>query len=82
VTLTDGAARAAGTRRAPRSTRSYRMDEKDFKKHLADLVHGHHHPEQHDWSLDSAVRTSKKESGASASKTAKRTARKPRRRAK
>jgi hypothetical protein len=28
------------------------MDEKDFKKHLQDLVHGHHHPEEHDWSPD------------------------------
>jgi hypothetical protein len=28
---------------------SQRMDEKDFKKHLQDLVHGHHHPEEHDW---------------------------------
>jgi hypothetical protein len=26
-----------------------RMDEKDFKKHLQDLVRGHHHPEEHDW---------------------------------
>ena len=25
------------------------MDEKDFKKHLRDLVHGHHHPAEHDW---------------------------------
>jgi hypothetical protein len=25
------------------------MDEKDFKKHLRDLAHGHHHPEEHDW---------------------------------
>ena len=25
------------------------MDEKKFKKHLADLAHGHHHPEEHDW---------------------------------
>jgi hypothetical protein len=25
------------------------MDEKDFKKHLQDLAHGHHHPEEHDW---------------------------------
>ena len=25
------------------------MDEKQFKKHLADLAHGHHHPEEHDW---------------------------------
>ena len=26
------------------------MDEKDFKKHLRDLAHGHHHPEEHEWS--------------------------------
>jgi hypothetical protein len=25
------------------------MDEKSFKKHLKDLAHGHHHPEEHDW---------------------------------
>jgi hypothetical protein len=25
------------------------MDEKDFKKHLKDLVHGRHRPEEHDW---------------------------------
>jgi len=25
------------------------MDEKSFKKHLQDLAHGHHHPEEHDW---------------------------------
>ena len=23
------------------------MDERDFKKHLRDLVHGHHDPEEH-----------------------------------
>ena len=28
------------------------MDEKQFKKHLADLAHGHHHPEEHDWDDD------------------------------
>jgi len=28
------------------------MDEKNFKKHLAALAHGHHHPEEHDWSPD------------------------------
>jgi hypothetical protein len=33
--------------RYPRS-----MDEKQFKKHLADLAHGHHHPEEHDWNDD------------------------------
>jgi hypothetical protein len=25
------------------------MDAKASKKHLADLVHGHHHPEEHVW---------------------------------
>src|SRR4051794_33496062 len=25
------------------------MDEHDFKRHLKDLAHGHHHPEEHDW---------------------------------
>lgn len=25
------------------------MNELEFKHHLKDLVHGHHHPEEHDW---------------------------------
>ncbi len=25
------------------------MNEQEFKHHLKDLVHGHHHPEEHDW---------------------------------
>jgi hypothetical protein len=25
------------------------MNELEFKRHLKDLVRGHHHPEQHDW---------------------------------
>jgi hypothetical protein len=29
------------------------MDEKQFKKHLSDLAHGHHHPEEHDWADNS-----------------------------
>ena len=32
------------------------MDEKDFKKHLKELAHGHHHPEEHDWPESGAVR--------------------------
>jgi hypothetical protein len=35
------------------------MDEKSFKKHLQDLVHGHHRPEEHDWSERGAARTAK-----------------------
>jgi len=25
------------------------MDEAEFKRHLSDLAHGHHHPEEHEW---------------------------------
>jgi hypothetical protein len=25
------------------------MNEAEFKRHLKDLAHGHHHPEEHDW---------------------------------
>jgi len=32
------------------------MDEKEFKKHLVDLAHGHHHPEEHDWAGDGAAK--------------------------
>ena len=43
------------------------MDEKDFKKHLQDLVHGHHHPEEHDWGNGAAPAKAK----AAAKKPAK-----------
>ncbi len=46
------------------------MDEKDFKKHLQDLVHGHHHPEEHDWAPDSNVRKTGVSSGTKTVKTA------------
>ena len=37
------------------------MDEKDFKKHLQDLAHGHHHPEEHDWkAVDKPAKPAKK----------------------
>lgn len=58
------------------------MDEKDFKKHLADLVHGHHHPEEHDWSPDYNVRKAEPHVDAQGSKPAKSVARKIKRRAK
>jgi hypothetical protein len=32
------------------------MDEKDFKKHLQDPAHGHHHPEEHDWGSDARTK--------------------------
>jgi hypothetical protein len=25
------------------------MNDADFKRHLKNLAHGHHHPEEHDW---------------------------------
>jgi len=25
------------------------MNELDFRRHLKDMVHGHHHVEEHDW---------------------------------
>jgi hypothetical protein len=54
------------------------MDEKDFKKHLKDLAHGHHHPEEHDWPATGAVRAVEKSAKTSKPKARarKRTARK------
>ncbi len=53
------------------------MDEKDFKKHLQDLAHGHHHPEEHDWPETGAVRTVAKTTAkrAPAKKAARKTKR-------
>jgi hypothetical protein len=34
------------------------MNDETFKRHLKDLAHGHHHPEEHDW--DGTARPSKK----------------------
>jgi hypothetical protein len=36
------------------------MNELEFKRHLKDLVHGHHHPEEHDWNDGSAPSSTKK----------------------
>jgi len=53
------------------------MNEQEFKRHLKDLVHGHHHPEEHDWeSLGSAKKTAARRAGhpkrAAAKKASKR----------
>ena len=37
------------------------MDEKDFRKHLADLAHGHHHTEEHDWDEKSTAKVAGRE---------------------
>jgi hypothetical protein len=34
------------------------MNELEFKRHLKAMVHGHHHPEEHDW--DSSGKPQKK----------------------
>ena len=47
------------------------MDEKDFKKHLKDLAHGHHHPEEHDWATGAAPAKTKAKAKAVAKKPAK-----------
>jgi hypothetical protein len=47
------------------------MDDKDFRKHLKDLAHGHHHPEEHDWAGEPSQPTAAKRAPA---KTAKSTA--------
>ena len=44
------------------------MDEKDFKKHLKDLAHGHHHPEEHDWDTGAAPAKGKTAAKAKAAK--------------
>ncbi len=56
------------------------MDEKDFKKHLADLAHGHHHPEEHDWSPDRPAPKSARHTSANR-RQSRPAARKPKRRA-
>ena len=30
------------------------MNNLEFKRHLKDLAHGHHHPEEHDWETGAA----------------------------
>jgi hypothetical protein len=54
------------------------MDEKDFKKHLQDLVRGHHHPQDHDWA-DTKVRPADEPVKTARGKAAKSHARKARR---
>ena len=53
--------------------RETHMDEKNFKKHLKDLIRGFHHPEEHDWGTKSSPRQT---AGAS-KRAARRTKRRP-----
>ncbi len=56
------------------------MDEKDFKKHLKELAHGQHHPEDHDWPETGAVQMVAQPAKTEKAKT--KTARKPARKKK
>jgi hypothetical protein len=58
------------------------MDEKDFKKHLADLVHGHHHPDEHDWQAGNNSPKIRAQVRGKGGKTVKSASRRPKRRAK
>jgi hypothetical protein len=61
------------------------LDEKDFKKHLKDLAHGHHHPEEHDWAPENSLRVATERVHTKAGKakiTAKRIPKGPKRRVK
>ena len=51
------------------------MNDTDFKRHLKDLVRGHHHPEEHDW-IEQPGATSRRTTSAKAV-PAKRARRKP-----
>jgi hypothetical protein len=56
------------------------MDEKDFKKHLRDLAHGHHHPEEHDWAPDASAAKADRAVGTKRSQSSGRSVRTPKRR--
>ena len=49
------------------------MNDLEFKRHLKDLVHGHHHPEEHDWREQPAA--AKPAARARSSKPARRASR-------
>jgi hypothetical protein len=38
-----------GARAGEAIARKRIVNEREFKQHLKDLAHGHHHPEEHDW---------------------------------
>jgi hypothetical protein len=54
------------------------VGEKDFKKHLRDLAHRHHHPEEYDWEPgDSSVPKVQQPAKATRGTPAKGSTRKP-----
>jgi hypothetical protein len=48
------------------------MNDADFRRHLKDLAHGHHHPEEHDW--DEAPGAASRKAAAPKAAAAKRRA--------
>jgi hypothetical protein len=48
------------------------MNDLQFKHHLKDLAHGHHHPEEHDWESAGATKPSRATKAARPKKTATR----------
>jgi len=51
------------------------MNELEFKLHLKDLVHGQHHPEEHDW-VEPAP-TTRKAAGAPKTRAKRKAPKKP-----
>ncbi|HTS61435.1 MAG TPA: hypothetical protein VMH28_05400 [Candidatus Acidoferrales bacterium] len=50
------------------------MNDLEFKRHLKDLAHGHHHPEEHDW--ETQPKPARK-AGTATARTRQRAGRKP-----
>jgi hypothetical protein len=45
------------------------MNDREFKHHLRDLVHGHHHPDEHDWESRPAAPEARRRRPKTAAKT-------------
>ncbi|HEX3880737.1 MAG TPA: hypothetical protein VHW24_27335 [Bryobacteraceae bacterium] len=50
------------------------MDDRQFRKHLKDLAHGHHHPEEHDWAGGAGAAVAPVKTAPGAKKAAPKTA--------
>jgi hypothetical protein len=53
------------------------MNELEFKRHLKDLAHGHHRPEEHDWADTPASASSRKTKTAAKPVAARKRSQKP-----
>jgi hypothetical protein len=50
------------------------MNDLEFKRHLKDLAHGHHHPEEHDWGRQPPPKTAARVKSANGKRQASRKA--------